>query len=378
MPTIVSDTRIKSIVTLESPDNIRSQYPINEQQKSVVTACRKEIEDILDGKSHKLILVMGPCSIHNTAEAVDYAHFIKKLIDRYSDNLTIVMRTYFAKPRTTVGWKGLIYDPDLDGSYKIHQGIPKARKVLLDILSLGVPCSMEHLDTISPQYFDDLLSWAAIGARTTESQVHRELASGISTPIGFKNGTGGSLALAVNAIEASRLPHFFMGCDSSGKISSISTLGNPYGHVILRGGSTGPNYGTKHVEELTNLLKKKSLAENIFIDFSHGNSEKKFKRQLDVCENVCGQISGGNMSIKGVMVESNLVEDRQDINNTPLDYGKSITDACVGLIDSEKIVAMLTCAQTDRINNINNNTTNKGDNNKTSDKSSDECLCYPS
>ena len=348
--TSISDTRIKLIDTLESPDSIREEYPLNSEQKKTVITTRREIEAVLDGKSNKLILIMGPCSIHNTKEAVDYAHFIKKIRDRYSEQLVIVMRTYFAKPRTTVGWKGLVYDPDLDGSCKIHKGIIKARNVLLDILSLGVPCSMEHLDTISPQYFDDLLSWAAIGARTTESQVHRELASGISTPIGFKNGTGGSLELAVNAIESSRLPHCFMGCDSSGKISTITTMGNPYGHVILRGGSNGPNYKTNYVTQLNNLLNKKSLPENIFIDFSHGNSEKQFKRQLDVCENVCEQISSGNLSIKGVMVESNLVEGKQDISDVPLEYGKSITDACVGLIDSEKIVAMLMCAQNDRIN----------------------------
>ena len=341
MKILVSDTRIKNIIQLESPDSIRERFPLNDKQIKVVINTRKEIEEVLDGKSNKLVVVMGPCSIHNTDEAIKYAYFLKNMRLKYENHLIIVMRTYFAKPRTTVGWKGLIYDPDLDGSYKIHQGVIKARKVLLDILDLGVPCSMEHLDTISPQYFDDLISWAAIGARTTESQIHRELASGISSPIGFKNGTGGSLSLAVNAIESSQREHCFMGCDTSGKISIISTKGNPYCHVILRGGTTGPNYKKPYVENLKKLLKIKLLPENIFIDFSHGNSEKQFKKQLIVTENVANQISNGEKAIKGVMIESNLVEGRQDITDIPLEYGKSITDACVGLIDSEKILDQL-------------------------------------
>lgn len=341
----VTDTRIKEIICLESPDSIRNRYPLSRSQEELVTITRNEIEAVLDGKSNKLIVIMGPCSIHNTEEAVKYAHFIKKMRLEYDNQLIIVMRTYFAKPRTTIGWKGLIYDPDLNGSYNIHDGIVKARKVLLDIIDLGVPCSMEHLDTISPQYFDDLISWAAIGARTTESQIHRELASGISSPIGFKNGTGGSLSLAVNAIESSKREHCFMGCDSSGKISIITTKGNPYCHVILRGGTTGPNYKKSYVDSLKNLLKVKSLPENIFIDFSHGNSEKQFKKQLVVTEDVSNQIATGELAIKGVMVESNLVEGRQDITDVPLEYGKSITDACVGLKDSEIILENLARAQ---------------------------------
>lgn len=345
----LSNARITNISQLSSPDKIRKSYPISEKSTQVVIKTREEIEAVLRGDDKRLILVMGPCSIHQPSEAIDYAHFIKKMRERYSKQLIIVMRTYFTKPRTTVGWKGLVYDPNLDGSCQIHEGIPKARKVLLDILELGVPCSMEHLDTISPQYFDDLLSWAAIGARTTESQVHRELASGISSPIGFKNGTGGSLPLAVNAIEASKRPHCFMGCDSSGKICIINTEGNPYGHVILRGGSKGPNYTKPYIDKLKKLLSEKSLDQNIFIDFSHGNSEKQFKRQLDVCDNVCSQISSGELAIKGVMVESNLVEGKQDISNKPLQYGMSITDACVGLVDSEIIIAKLYCAQSERV-----------------------------
>jgi 3-deoxy-7-phosphoheptulonate synthase len=350
--TRISDTRISYIEPLLSPDNIREYYPVNEYQKNVVINTRSEIEQVLDGKSNKLILIMGPCSIHDPSAAIDYALFIKNLIDIYSDNIIIVMRTYFSKPRTTVGWKGLMYDPYLDGTCKINEGIVKARKVLLDILSIGVPCSMEHLDTIGPQFFDDLLSWAAIGARTTESQIHRELASGISTPVGFKNGTGGSVALAINAIESSRCAHSFMGCDSTGKISSITTVGNPYGHIILRGGSNGPNYHSGVVNSVTDLLQEKNLPSNIFIDFSHGNSEKQFKRQLDVCKNVCKQISLGNWSIKGVMVESNLIEGRQDIGAMPLQYGMSITDACIGMDDSVIIINELLNAINNRIINI--------------------------
>lgn len=349
----VSDTRIGSIEPLLSPDDIRGCYPTNDFQKKVVLDTRNEIEQVLDGKSNKLVLIMGPCSIHDITAAIDYAKFIKTLIDLYSGNIVIVMRTYFSKPRTTVGWKGLMYDPYLDGSCKINEGIVKARKVLLDILSLGVPCSMEHLDTIGPQFFDDLLSWAAIGARTTESQIHRELASGISTPVGFKNGTGGSIGLAINAIESSRCPHRFMGCDSSGKISAIATTGNPYGHIILRGGTQGPNYHAGVVNSVTDLLKEKGLPSNIFIDFSHGNSDKQFKRQLNVCDDVCEQISSGNWSIKGVMVESNLVEGRQDIGTVPLHYGMSVTDACVGIDDSIRIVNDLISAINNRfVNNI--------------------------
>lgn len=347
----ISNTRINNIIQLESPSSIRERYPLKDQDFKTVITTRTEIENILDGKDSRLIVIMGPCSIHNTEDAIEYAGFIKKMREKYEKQLVIVMRTYFAKPRTTVGWKGLIYDPNLDGTYKIHEGIIKARKVLLDILSLGVPCSMEHLDTISPQYFDDLISWAAIGARTTESQVHRELASGISSPIGFKNGTGGSLSLAVNAIEASQNPHCFMGCDASGKICVINTKGNPYCHSILRGGTSGPNYKRNYVDSLKKLLKVKSLAENIFIDFSHGNSEKQFKRQLDVCNDVAQQIKDGENAIKGVMIESNLVEGSQNITDLPLRYGVSITDACVGLVDSEIILEKISNAQKNRANN---------------------------
>ncbi len=338
---IISDLRIKQIEKMESPDTIRDKYPLGEKEKQLVFETRQEVEKVLDGESQKLVLVIGPCSIHQPNEAVEYAKFIKRMRDTYHENLVIIMRTYFSKPRTTVGWKGLIYDPGLDDSCQIHQGMVTARSVLLEILKLGVPCSMEHLDTISPQYFDDLLSWAAIGARTTESQVHRELASGISSPIGFKNGTGGSLALAVNAIECSRRSHCFMGCDSSGKISTITTTGNPYGHIILRGGSSGPNYEERYVQETKSLLEKQGLPANIFVDFSHGNSQKQFKRQLIVCQNICHQMTNGERAIKGVMVESNLVEGNQNISNKPLKYGISITDACLGLEDSENLIISL-------------------------------------
>lgn len=348
MSQYISNTRITAMSQLATPDQIRLLYPITEKATQLVIKSRQEIERVLDGKDDRLVLIMGPCSIHKPEEAITYAHFIKIMRERYGKQLIIVMRTYFAKPRTTVGWKGFIYDPKLDGSCLIHEGIPKARKVLLDILELGVPCSMEHLDTISPQYFDDLLSWAAIGARTTESQVHRELASGISSPIGFKNGTGGNLPLAVNAIEASQRPHCFMGCDSSGKISIINTKGNPYGHIILRGGSKGPNFKKSYVDELKKLLSEKSLRENIFIDFSHGNSEKQFKRQLHVCDDICEQVSAGEFAIKGIMVESNLIEGKQNIEDKPLQYGKSVTDACIGLVDSEEIIVNLCRAQEKR------------------------------
>lgn len=343
-----TDTRIEQVIYLDPPSVIKHECPITEAQRRVVADSRREVEAVLRGDSNKLIVVMGPCSIHDPVAALEYAKFLKSMQERYRDTLVIIMRTYFCKPRTTVGWKGLIYDPDLNGTCNLKKGLRLARSVLLDILELGVACSMEHLDTISPQYVDDLLSWAAVGARTTESQIHRELASGISTAIGFKNGTGGSIEMAVNAVEASIHPHNFLGCDSNGNICSIRTKGNDLCHVILRGGSKGPNYHQEVVRETEEMLVKRGLTPSIVIDFSHGNSCKQHKRQLIVSESVSGQIAAGSTSIRGIMVESNLVEGNQKIEDTPLCYGKSITDACVHLEDSETILKQLSNAVCER------------------------------
>ena len=338
---MLQNIRIDKVQALDTPLQIKSELPSSLDIDKYVSLVRSQIEKVLDGEDSKVITIIGPCSIHDPVAAIEYAKFIKTKSDEFSDSQIIVMRTYFCKPRTTTGWKGLVYDPDLNGSYDIARGLRLARKTLLEINKLGVVCSMEHLDTISPQYFDDLLVWGAIGARTTESQVHRELASGISTPIGFKNGTGGSLDLAVNAVEASIKPHHFMGCDPQGRISSITTKGNPYCHVILRGGSSGPNYENKYVNQLRDKLRSRGLTENIIIDFSHGNSGKNYKNQIKVAEDVCGQISMGTVSIKGVMIESNLVEGKQNLSSSELCFGKSITDCCIGLDESYNILQMI-------------------------------------
>jgi len=335
------NTKIDCIQELTTPDALIKQLPIDDHLAEFIKTTRENIENILDKQTNRFIVIIGPCSIHNYQEALDYAEFIKKMRIRYNDKMEIVMRTYFSKPRTTIGWKGLIYDPDLNNTFDIEKGLVLARKLLIDILKLEVPCSMEHLDTISPQYFDDLLSWAAIGARTSESQVHRELASGVSTPIGFKNGTGGSLLLAVNGIEACSKSHRFMGCNKDGKISIVKTKGNKYGHVILRGSQDGPNYHKETVDQLRSLLQQKNLPENVIIDFSHGNSNKQHKKQLEVCDDICKQIKAGDSIIKGVMIESNIIQGRQDILSVPLRYGQSVTDACIDLFDSEIILEKL-------------------------------------
>jgi 3-deoxy-7-phosphoheptulonate synthase len=345
---MLQNIRISNIQALDTPLQIKSELPSNPEIDKYVMEVRNNIENVLSGKDSRIISIVGPCSIHDPKAALEYAKYLKEKHTEHKDSQIIVMRTYFSKPRTTTGWKGLVYDPDLNGSYDIAKGLRLARKTLLEISRLGVACSMEHLDTISPQYFDDLLVWGAIGARTTESQVHRELASGISTPIGFKNGTGGSLDLAVNAVEASTKPHHFMGCDPQGRISSITTKGNPFCHVILRGGSNGPNYQKEFVETVCAKLRSRSLDENVIIDFSHGNSGKNYKNQITVAKNVCQQIADGNISISGIMIESNLVEGKQNLSNSVLSFGQSITDCCIGLDETNRILDMLSNAYTSR------------------------------
>lgn len=356
MSKFILNQRIRHIGNVPTPQEVLSNNPLSHAQTHTVIDSRKTIEAVLDDRSSKLVVIVGPCSIHHYASALEYASFLMKMKKKYAEHLEIVMRTYFAKPRTTVGWKGYIYDPELDGSCDAHTGLHKARALLQEVLDCGVPCAMEHLDTITPQYFGDALSWAAIGARTTESQVHRELASGVSTPIGFKNGTGGSVDLAINAVNASSQPHRFFGCNHQGQIATVETSGNPHCHVILRGSTHGPNYGWYHVNDTIQRMQSNGVTPNVFIDMSHDNSQKQHKRQLDVCNSVSHQIATGCNHIKGVMIESNLVEGNQSIQNKPLVYGQSITDACVGLDDTERILQQLYQAVKTRSTNTTRNT----------------------
>ena len=296
-----------------------------------VADSREVLANILDRKDHRLFVVVGPCSIHDTDAAMDYARRLKALADELDDTLYIVMRVYFEKPRTTVGWKGLINDPHLDDSFKIEEGLHIGRKLLLDILELGLPTSTEALDPISPQYLQDLISWSAIGARTTESQTHREMASGLSSAVGFKNGTDGGLTVATNALNSVSKPHRFLGINRQGQVSVFTTKGNSYGHIVLRGGSAGPNYDSVHIRLCEEALEKAKLASNIMVDCSHANSIKKPELQPLVVENVANQLVEGNNSIVGLMIESNINAGNQSIpdNLGELHYGVSVTDGCI-------------------------------------------------
>jgi len=308
---------------------------------NTVYVARQGVYDVLDCKDDRLVVIIGPCSIHDTAAAIEYGKKLKVLIDELKDDLLIIMRVYFEKPRTTVGWKGLINDPDLDGSFHINKGVRKARELLLTLSDMGVPSGHEYLDLISPQYVSDLVSWGAIGARTTESQGHRELASGLSCPVGFKNGTDGRIQIAIDAIRAARNPHYFMSLTLKGHSAIFCTSGNEYAHVILRGGSR-PNYDRESVNEAAENLQSTGLAPCLMVDCSHANSQKKFEKQIDVSRDICHQMKTGQNNIFGVMIESHLIEGRQDIEEgSTLTYGQSITDACIGWDDSEMLLREL-------------------------------------
>ncbi len=336
----LNDDRVRHIDKLDTPKQIKEEFPVTPQIEKLVLQSRQNIQDILDNKSKRLVVIVGPCSIHDKQIAIEYAQFLAIQREIYKDTLEIVMRTYFTKPRTTTGWKGFIYDPDMNNTYDTEKGLREGRKLLLEIMKLGVPCGMEHVDTIIPQYFSDLVSWSAIGARTTESQIHRELASGVSSPVGFKNGTSGDIQIAVNAIKCSNKPHHFIGCDGEGNICNVSTQGNPYCHIILRGAQDHTNYDLESVNKTLDYLREKGVNESIFIDFSHGNSQKQHKRQLIVSEDVCANIASGNNSIRGVMIESNISEGNQSIGDN-MKYGVSITDACIDLDDTKIILEQL-------------------------------------
>jgi 3-deoxy-7-phosphoheptulonate synthase len=327
----VHNVNVDSQDVLITPEQLKKALPMSEAVTATVAESREVLQNILDGKDHRIFVVVGPCSIHDTDAALDYARRLQALSEKLSDTLYIVMRVYFEKPRTTVGWKGLINDPHLDDSFKLEEGLHIGRKLLLDILELGLPTSTEALDPISPQYLQDLISWSAIGARTTESQTHREMASGLSSSVGFKNGTDGGLTVATNALNSVANPHRFLGINRQGQVSVFTTRGNPYGHIVLRGGSSGPNYDSVHIRLCEEALEKAGLQKNIMVDCSHANSNKQPELQPLVVENVANQILEGNKSIVGLMIESNIKAGNQSIPKdlADLEYGVSVTDGCI-------------------------------------------------
>lgn len=325
---------------LPSPFELCTPDPVAEEALQTVVTSRKILRDILDGKDPRFVLVVGPCSIHDEAAAYEYAEKLKQLADKVSDRFLIIMRVYFEKPRTTVGWKGLINDPDLDDSFRIVKGIRLARKILQRLNEMGLPCATEALDPIIPQYLSELITWAAIGARTTESQTHREMASGLSMPVGIKNGTDGSVQVAVNALTAIQNPQSFLGINYNGEIAKFITKGNPYGHVVLRGGGGKPNYDHVSVVVCEKELEAAGLKKKIMVDCSHANSDKDHTRQPLVLEDCIGQILSGNQSLMGFMIESHLHEGNQkfDSDLSKLEYGVSITDKCVGWEQTEEMI----------------------------------------
>ncbi len=327
----VDDLNIVSQEVLISPDAIKEEMPLTEAAKAAVTEGRQTVRDILDRKDHRIMVVIGPCSIHDVNAAKDYAQRLKTLADEVSDTLYVIMRVYFEKPRTTVGWKGLINDPYLNDSFKIQEGLHIGRQLLLDVAEMGLPSATEALDPISPQYMQDLIAWSAVGARTTESQTHREMASGLSSAVGFKNGTDGGLTVAINALESVSSPHRFLGINTKGEVAITHTRGNPYGHVVLRGGNGKPNYDSVSVAMAEQALDKAGLSTNIMVDCSHANSNKNHELQPLVMDNVANQIIEGNKSIIGIMVESNIGAGNQKIPEdlSQLAYGVSVTDACI-------------------------------------------------
>ena len=345
------DLRIKGINPLISPAVLNYYLPISENAARLVSTAREQAAHILHGKDDRLLVVIGPCSIHDREAAIEYGKKLKPLIDKYADDLQVVMRVYFEKPRTTVGWKGLINDPHLDGSFDINRGLRIARGLLLELAEMGIPAGTEFLDTISPQYIADLIAWGAIGARTTESQIHRELASGLSMPVGFKNGTGGSVQLALDAIGASAGSHNFLSVTKQGVSAIVSTTGNDTCHIILRGGSDGPNYDEDSIKEAVACLEKQNLPPHLMVDCSHGNSRKDFRNQPLVVKELANQIQAGSKAVSAVMIESNLVEGNQSLGDgdlSKLTHGQSVTDACISWETTEEVLADLAQAVRER------------------------------
>ncbi|MDE0309441.1 MAG: 3-deoxy-7-phosphoheptulonate synthase [Acidiferrobacterales bacterium] len=346
----IDDVRIASIRDIAVPAQVMAEVPVSSRASGVVRSARNSIHEILNGRDDRLITIVGPCSIHDSTAAMEYANRLRNSMLKLSDDLLIVMRVYFEKPRTTIGWKGLINDPDLDGTFDINKGLRLARTLLLELNNIGVPAGVEFLDIVTPQYIADLVSWGAIGARTTESQVHRQLVSGLSCPVGMKNGTDGNLQIAVDGAHAASRSHRFLSLRKDGRTAIFETSGNEDCHIILRGGKV-PNYKAEDVNSACELLVKRGLAENIMIDFSHANSSKQFFRQMDTGRDVGAQIAAGDARIKGVMIESHLVEGRQDnVPGQELVYGQSITDACIGWDDTEVLLNELAQAVRQRRN----------------------------
>ncbi|MGH8540390.1 MAG: 3-deoxy-7-phosphoheptulonate synthase, partial [Stenotrophobium sp.] len=342
MTLVTENLRIKSIRAVSTPSQVQAEIPLSDAAARTTSETRREIQNILAGTDDRLLAVVGPCSIHDPAAALDYAARLAPLRDQLKKDLLIVMRVYFEKPRTTVGWKGLINDPDLNDSYQIDRGLRTARKLLLQLNDQGMPAGVEFLDILTPQYMADLVSWGAIGARTTESQLHREMASGLSCPVGFKNGTDGSVKVAVDAVQAARNPHRFLSLTNGGAISIFETTGNPDSHIILRGGSLGTNYDAGAVDAACAALAKAGLKPQVMIDFSHANSSKQHKRQIVVGHDVGSQLAAGDKRIIGVMVESHIVEGRQDIGpREKMTYGQSVTDACIHWDDTAELLRNL-------------------------------------
>ncbi|RKG47452.1 3-deoxy-7-phosphoheptulonate synthase [Acinetobacter cumulans] len=342
----IDDVNVKSIQTLVTPAQLKSELPLTETAYQTVLQGRETVRNILDGQDKRLFVVIGPCSIHDTKAAHEYADRLKVLSEKVKDTLYIVMRVYFEKPRTTVGWKGLINDPDMNDSFNIEKGLRLGRQLLLELNEKGLPCATEALDPNSPQYYQDLISWSAIGARTTESQTHREMSSGLSSPVGFKNGTDGGLTVATNAMQSVKHGHSFLGLNQDGQVSVINTKGNPYAHVVLRGGNGKPNYDAGSVAEAEAALAKAKVSGKIMIDASHANSNKDPYLQPLVLKNITEQIQDGNKSIVGIMVESHLKGGRQDIptNLCDLEYGKSVTDGCIDWDTTEKVLLEMDAA----------------------------------
>lgn len=339
---LVINTRLDALEKIVTPQELIEKYSLEAENKNKIFRYRNEISNILKGLDDRLIVVVGPCSIHDVVSATEYAKFLSTMITKYNDTLRIVMRVYFEKPRTTIGWKGLIYDPDLDGSNNINKGLNLARDFLLKLNSMNIPAGCEFLDTITPQYISDLVSWAAIGARTTESQIHRQLASGSSMPIGFKNGTGGSMKLGADAIVCAKNPHCFLGTTKEGEVAIVRTQGNSDCHIILRGGTDGSNYDKKQILKCERLLRQSKIPVKIMVDCSHGNSLKIHTNQPLVVDDIISQIQEGNQSIIGVMIESNIKAGKQIMTDKKsLEYGKSITDACIDMENTYQVLEKL-------------------------------------
>ncbi|MCK6489095.1 MAG: 3-deoxy-7-phosphoheptulonate synthase [Planctomycetes bacterium] len=338
-----ADLHVVSTVPIATPDELQTRLPLGETSAELVHLTRERIRAILHGEDRRILAVVGPCSIHDVAAARDYGQRLVRLRAELADHVEVVMRVYFEKPRTTTGWKGLINDPHLDGTFDMDTGLLQARSLLLDLVAMGMPAATELLDPVVPQYLADLISWTAIGARTTESQTHRAMASGLSMPVGFKNGTDGDTAVARNAMVAAQASHHFLGVDRAGRVSVVRTTGNPDGHLVLRGGRQGPNFGREAVARAAAELAAAKLCPRVMIDCSHDNAAKDHRRQAAVCSDIAGQLADGHPAVAGVMIESNLVEGRQNVpaDRRALVYGQSITDACVDFPTTERMLREL-------------------------------------